>query len=310
MFGNPVEQQNEVKVEEQQESMDFEEFAPNAEDVENQLMHIDDQLIRLDENIGHLDGHLGHLDEAATNTETLLSVDEETFLFESMPEVMDPFNLGDWNLEDNSEIDEMIAAGLPSPLMPSPFTNSNTEAVKDEEERDANNNTTVDAIANAIIKEEPLDLDELMFNDDGEAEIDLDNVKLEDVEAVEEPDHLADHNYALSAYEECFGADFKPTFPRDFEWEGGASASPSPSTSSSARARESRDERKAREIGLPFAVADIIDLPIDAFNELLTHHTLTEEQHNLCRDIRRRGKNKVIKSLKRIKTLLRPSFNF
>merc|ERR1712241_1562878 len=49
----------------------------------------------------------------------------------------------------------------------------------------------------------------------------------------------------------------------------------------------------AKQIGLPFLVADIIDLPIDAFNELLTRHTLTEDQHILCRDIRRRGKNKV-----------------
>lgn len=40
-------------------------------------------------------------------------------------------------------------------------------------------------------------------------------------------------------------------------------------------------------------VIDIIDLPIDAFNELLTRHTLTEDQLMLCRDIRRRGKNKV-----------------
>lgn len=40
-------------------------------------------------------------------------------------------------------------------------------------------------------------------------------------------------------------------------------------------------------------MADIIDLPIDAFNELLTRHTMTEDQLMLCRDIRRRGKNKV-----------------
>lgn len=44
---------------------------------------------------------------------------------------------------------------------------------------------------------------------------------------------------------------------------------------------------------MPFAVGDIVDLPIDAFNELVSRHTLTEEQMALCRDIRRRGKNKV-----------------
>ena len=55
----------------------------------------------------------------------------------------------------------------------------------------------------------------------------------------------------------------------------------------------SRDERKAREIGVPFSIHDIINLPMDEFNDLLSRHELTEEQLNLCRDIRRRGKNKV-----------------
>ena len=100
--------------------------------------------------------------------------------------------------------------------------------------------------------------------------------------------HLADHNYALPNFQEE-ELNIKQEFP-DLEtasWAslvGGASATPY---------RESRDERKARELNLPFAVGEIIDLPIDAFNELLTHHTLTEAQLNLCRDIRRRGKNKV-----------------
>ena len=104
--------------------------------------------------------------------------------------------------------------------------------------------------------------------------------------------HLLDHNYALSAFDECFGS-------------SSIASSLSPKTSSSdfadgasalshfSRQRESRDERKARELNLPFAVSHIIDLPIDAFNELLTRFTLTEPQLNLCRDIRRRGKNKV-----------------
>ncbi len=60
-----------------------------------------------------------------------------------------------------------------------------------------------------------------------------------------------------------------------------------------ARARHSRDERKARELGIAFSIDDIINLPMDEFNDLLSKHDLTEEQLNLCRDIRRRGKNKV-----------------
>jgi len=54
-----------------------------------------------------------------------------------------------------------------------------------------------------------------------------------------------------------------------------------------------RDERKAQQMGLPITCADIINLPMDEFNDLLSKHELTEEQLTLCRDIRRRGKNKV-----------------
>ena len=48
---------------------------------------------------------------------------------------------------------------------------------------------------------------------------------------------------------------------------------------------------------LPISVMDIIQLPMDEFNDLLSKHELTEEQLTLCRDIRRRGKNKVSKIL-------------
>ena len=118
--------------------------------------------------------------------------------------------------------------------------------------------------------------------------------------------HLLDHNYALSAYDECFGeselspgaSSLSQKVNRDsisFEFEGGASSQISGGQSQqlTAAQRLSRDERKAKKLGLPFMVIDIIDLPIDAFNELLTRHTLTEDQLMLCRDIRRRGKNKV-----------------
>ena len=58
-----------------------------------------------------------------------------------------------------------------------------------------------------------------------------------------------------------------------------------------------RDERRALGLSLPISVADIINLPMDEFNDLLSKHELTEEQLTLCRDIRRRGKNKVKKKL-------------
>ena len=74
-------------------------FAPDEEDVENQLMHIDDQLIRLD---GNIEDITDHLDEQLLNTATinnaveshdaLLTQEEENYLFSSMPEVMDPMH--------------------------------------------------------------------------------------------------------------------------------------------------------------------------------------------------------------------------
>lgn len=33
--------------------------------------------------------------------------------------------------------------------------------------------------------------------------------------------------------------------------------------------------------------------PMDEFNDMLSKEDMTEEQLNICRDIRRRGKNKV-----------------
>jgi nuclear factor erythroid 2 len=59
-----------------------------------------------------------------------------------------------------------------------------------------------------------------------------------------------------------------------------------------------RDEKKAREhkfslSQIPMTVHDIINLPMDEFNERLSKYDLTEVQLSLIRDIRRRGKNKV-----------------
>ena len=57
--------------------------------------------------------------------------------------------------------------------------------------------------------------------------------------------------------------------------------------------RISRDERLVMELRIPFTVNDIIEKPMDQFNDLLARVDITEEQINVCRDIRRRGKNKV-----------------
>merc|ERR1719419_1716828 len=57
--------------------------------------------------------------------------------------------------------------------------------------------------------------------------------------------------------------------------------------------RISRDDKLVMEMRVPFTVQDIIEKPMDQFNDLLARVDITEEQINLCRDIRRRGKNKI-----------------
>ncbi|XP_063231809.1 segmentation protein cap'n'collar isoform X3 [Bacillus rossius redtenbacheri] len=54
-----------------------------------------------------------------------------------------------------------------------------------------------------------------------------------------------------------------------------------------------RDEKRARSMNIPITVSDIINLPMDEFNERLSKYDLSEAQLSLIRDIRRRGKNKV-----------------
>ena len=66
-------------------------------------------------------------------------------------------------------------------------------------------------------------------------------------------------------------------------------------SSCSYQGRLSRDERLVKEIRIPLTVEEIIVKPIEEFNDLLTSKDITEEQINICRDIMRRGKNKVRK---------------
>ncbi|XP_044128918.1 nuclear factor erythroid 2-related factor 3 [Bufo gargarizans] len=55
----------------------------------------------------------------------------------------------------------------------------------------------------------------------------------------------------------------------------------------------SRDERRAKSLRIPFSVDEIVSMPVEMFNSMLTKHYLTETQVSVIRDIRRRGKNKV-----------------
>ena len=54
-----------------------------------------------------------------------------------------------------------------------------------------------------------------------------------------------------------------------------------------------RDEKLVLEMNIPCSVEDIIHKPMEEFNDILSRHSVSEEVINICRDIRRRGKNKV-----------------
>lgn len=56
---------------------------------------------------------------------------------------------------------------------------------------------------------------------------------------------------------------------------------------------DTKDEKRARAMRIPFSTDHIINLPVEEFSELLAKHRLSEAQLTLIRDIRRRGKNKV-----------------
>lgn len=56
---------------------------------------------------------------------------------------------------------------------------------------------------------------------------------------------------------------------------------------------QSRDERRARGLKVPFSNELIVNLPVEEFNDLLASCQLSEDQLSLVRDIRRRGKNKI-----------------
>ncbi|XP_060567437.1 endoplasmic reticulum membrane sensor NFE2L1-like isoform X1 [Ruditapes philippinarum] len=56
---------------------------------------------------------------------------------------------------------------------------------------------------------------------------------------------------------------------------------------------QSKDHKRIMELKVPFSVDQIVNSPVEEFNEMLTRHKFNDQQLQLIRDIRRRGKNKV-----------------
>ena len=58
-------------------------------------------------------------------------------------------------------------------------------------------------------------------------------------------------------------------------------------------ARVSKDEEALKAAGIGLSIQQIVDLPKDEFNTVLSRHGLTREQLKLCKDVRGRGKNRI-----------------
>lgn len=108
---------------------------------------------------------------------------------------------------------------------------------------------------------------------------------------------LVHHNHSYSAAEAAAAAENCESSEEDEDEEEASSMNSAfflaTETEEQRHARASRDEKRARELNLPLSNAEIVELPIDEFNERLAKYELTEAQLALIRDIRRRGKNKV-----------------
>ena len=54
-----------------------------------------------------------------------------------------------------------------------------------------------------------------------------------------------------------------------------------------------RDQKRIEKLKIPFTISDIVNTPVEEFNEMIRKYPLSDSQLQLIRDIRRRGKNKV-----------------
>ena len=70
-------------------------------------------------------------------------------------------------------------------------------------------------------------------------------------------------------------------------------ADPDSSSKDELSSKKNYDEIRARNLKLPFEFEDIIHLPIENYNKLISKFNLNKEQLFLCQGIRRRGKNKI-----------------
>lgn len=171
------------------------------------------------------------------------------------------------------------------------------------------------------IKEEVIDVEEIGFElsltDGASAKVEIDYEKLhEDIKSTFEPEDdgsaVAEFTFGGFSEQELEQA----AFLHDHNYLGYSKEGPNILAENSAAAARRRnisessgyssqhedqqtlasrcrDEKMAKKMNLPFSTWEVINSPVDTFSEMLGRPGLTSEQAKLCRDIRRRGKNKV-----------------
>ncbi|KAM8966483.1 nuclear factor erythroid 2-related factor 3 [Pelodytes ibericus] len=82
------------------------------------------------------------------------------------------------------------------------------------------------------------------------------------------------------------------TSPEHYSWPAKSGRLRSP-CASGMDTNLSRDQRRAKSLRIPFTVDEIVSMPVEMFNNMISKHYLTDMQVSVIRDIRRRGKNKV-----------------
>lgn len=201
-----------------------------------------------------------------------------------------------------------------------PLQFDNEEVVIDEDD------VKVEVIKEEDIKEELIDVEEVGFElqltDGASAKVEIDYEKLhEDIksnfESGEDGSAMAEFTFnpeLAFSYQTGFN---ERAFHHDHNYLGGGSKEEPgilrENSASSVRRRNvsessgyssmpedhqmmlsrCRDEKMAKKMNLPFSTWEVINCPVDAFTEMLARPGLTNDQVQLCRDIRRRGKNKV-----------------
>ncbi|KAM4029046.1 nuclear factor erythroid 2-related factor 3 [Anomaloglossus baeobatrachus] len=100
--------------------------------------------------------------------------------------------------------------------------------------------------------------------------------------------HNVNHNHTYNQLPD----QVEPSPEHHYSWSVKSSKMRSPCVNAMDKSL-SRDERRAKSLKIPFSVEEIVSMPVEMFNSMLSKHYLTETQVSVIRDIRRRGKNKV-----------------